>query len=223
MKDPEIRKSFDQIEPRTGAKERMYQNIMKKAENSEMNERSEQLQKAKKTTVIPMRFIRIAVPAVACLCIAVFGIMRLMPTDPSISTPEPPLDLYTPYETVESAEDFQKIGISIDAPDGAENIAYAVIDGNIANIDFSLGENNYFVRASGQSGDFSGVSGDVLSSDQLDSKTNAVLYQIDCAPDVFWKVSWTDGRIHYFLSNTDGASADEVKAVALLLIAQTQS
>lgn len=222
MKEPEIREYFDPIEPRAGAKERMYQNIMKKVDSAEVKEKTEQSQEAKKSTVIPMRFIRIAVPAVACLCIAVFGIMHLMPVAPPVSS-APPIDLYTPYETVESAEDFKKIGISIDAPDGAENIGYAVIDGNIANIDFSLGGNNYFIRASGQSGDFSGVSGDVLSSEQLDSKTNAVLHQIDCVPDVFWKVSWTDGKINYFLSNTDGASADEIKAVALLLIAQTQS
>jgi len=211
MKESEIRKAFERIEPTADAKERMYQRIEQKAQSAKP---------VKKSPVI--RFVRIAVPLAACLGIAFLGVVHFMPSEQTKSDSSMPIDLYAaPYQEVEAAENFEDTGISIDAPDGAENVSYAIIDGNTVSIDFSYNGHSYSLRASEQSGDFSGISGEIVASEQFDSKTSAVLYQIDAGDEIYLKAQWSDGKVHYFLTNTDQAEGSEVKSVALLLIEQS--
>lgn len=147
----------------------MYQNILEKAQG----EKEKAAQKKS-----PAKILRIAIPAAACLCIAVWGITHtnFFGSSPAASLTE---DLgvqgANPFLEVSSAEEFKKIGIDIEAPEGAENISYAIISGNIASISYDKDGDSYTFRASEQSGDFSGIYGEVISSEPLDSESGAVL------------------------------------------------
>lgn len=207
MKQSGIRKSFDRIEPRPGAKERMFQKIMEKAGNAEEGDEPEK-------QVRPMWYAGGALSAAACLCIVYFGVKSVLPPDFGKAS----TNYNSPIDTVESAEDFRQLGIFLDVPEGAEDVTYVIIDGTIAGIDFFFEGHEYFVRASGQSGDFSGVSGAELMAEQIDSRTNATLYQLDSESELYWKASWEDGETNYYLSNTDGASDDEMMQVVSMFI-----
>ena len=225
MKENKIRDSLDKIEPGIGAKERMYQNILKKAEGEKQAKPLVQdtAPKKERSKIISLRFVKTFAPIAACLCITVLGVIHFWPSgNPGTdSSTNPPVLGNSPYTEVESPETFEQIGITLDAPEKAENERYAVLDGNIASIDFEIGDHSYFIVASAQSGDFSGLSGDVASSEQLDSKSNAVLYEIECEPTSMFKASWTDGKIHYYLGNTDGADKEDFKSICMELIRQT--
>lgn len=225
MKENEIRDAVDKIEPKAGAKERMYQNILKKAEEAKQTQSLAErpVPKKKENKIVPMRFIKAFVPVAACLCIAVLGVMHFLPSEnPGIDpAPNPPMVGDTSYTIAESPEAFQQIGITLDAPEGAENISYAIFDENIASVNFEMGNHAYFIVASAQSGDFSGLHGDVIGSEQIDSKSSAILYEIECEPTSMFKASWTDGKIHYYLGNTDGADKEDFKSICMELIRQT--
>lgn len=49
----------------------------------------------------------------------------------------------SPFEDVQSAEEFEALGFSIDAPEGAEDVAYCIYDGAIARVDFTLSGHDY--------------------------------------------------------------------------------
>lgn len=206
--DNQIKNSIENITPSEGAEQRMYKNILQKAAREEARTRQ------KKS---PMRILRIAIPAAACLCIAVIGISHInFPGKPPVSDPSESfgVEAESPFWEVSSAEEFKKIGIEIDAPDGSENIYYVIIDGKMASVDFDKDGHNYMYRASEQSGDFSGIYGDEISREPLDSETGAVLITQSGAEVDYMKIFWTDGKINYYLCNTDGANAEELKKIA---------
>lgn len=147
----------------------MYQNILEKAQG----EKEKAAQKKSSAKIL-----RIAIPAAACLCLAVLGISRINFSDnPPVSSSSEGfgVEAANPFLEVSSAEDFKKIGIDIEAPEGAENTVYAIISGEIASISYDKDGDSYTFRASEQSGDFSGIYGDVISSEPLDSESGAVL------------------------------------------------
>lgn len=203
----EIEKAVESIEPRDGAKERMLANIKRKAAGQNL-----ETSKAKKKALSFAEITKWALPIAACLVIAVVGIKVI----PQFAAPEEPSDVLasSPFVTVSSADEFEKqLEIAIDAPEGASGIEYAIIDGNIAEVYFSYGEKTYSLRASEQSGDFSGLNGVEAATEQLDSANNAVLTTIRSGDQTFLKLTWTDGKVNYHLSNTDGGSEDEIKEI----------
>ena len=213
MSEKKIKKSIDAIEPRAGAKERMYQNILKKAEQQAKPVEEPPIQKTR-----PIRFIRYALPVAACFCLLVIGITRFLPGNTPFAPDDSDVQIGTPFTEVKNAEAFEKIGIEIDAPNRANNVSYAIIDGKIANIDFEIKSHQYTFCASAQSGDFSGISGEVLQSEIIDAKSNAMLETIDGGVTQYLRVSWTNGKVTYYLTNSDGASNSEIKELALELI-----
>lgn len=202
-----IEKAIENIEPREGAKERMLANIRQKAIQSVQTAPA-----AKKNAPMFMNIAKWALPIAACLVLTIVGIKVI----PQIAAPEePPVEMVgSPFVTVNSANELaEQLGIAIDAPEGASGIEYAIIDGNIAEIYFSYGEKTYSLRASGQSGDFSGLNGVEAATEQLDSANNAVLTTIRSGSQTFLKLTWTDGKVNYILSNTDGVNKDEIKKI----------
>lgn len=202
-----IENAIESIEPRDGAKERMLANIRRKAaeQNREMSD-------TKKKAPSFAEIAKWALPIAACLVIAVVGIKVI----PPLAAPEEPSGALvgSPFLTVSSADEFEKqLGIALDAPEGASEVQYAIIDGNIAEVYFSYGENLYSLRASEQSGDFSGLYGIEAAAEQLDSANNAVLTTIRSGDQTFLKLTWTDGKVNYILSNTDGGNEDEIKEI----------
>lgn len=210
MKDDRIKKSVDKIEPRPDAENRMYLNILAKAEK-----------KRKRSGAV--RFIRMAIPVAACLCVAILGVFHLSTADSPVTGSEdlnPPFWEGSPYEAVSSAKDFESIGITLEAPPDAESVAYSLFDREIACIDFLIDGKAYTLMASAQSGDFSGIYGEVVRSEQLDSKLSAVLEVVDCAQAICYRIHWTDGKTNYILYNTDGASESSFLSLFRRIIAE---
>ena len=206
MSENKIKKSIDAIEPEAGAKERMYQNIMKKAQQAAPAEKPTE----KKRTIL---FVRYALPIAACLCLVVIGAAKFL----TGNTPTQSGDSYVqggnPFVEVENAEAFNALSITLEAPTGAQKVSYAIIDGKIAEIQFEFDGKSYLARASAQEGDFSGLNGQELSQETIDAKNNAVLTEVKTDLYTYYKIVWTNGKIKYCLSGTDGAAREQVIAM----------
>ena len=207
-----VQKAIDTIEPAAGAKERMLANIQRKAAiETPLEEKKPQ---TKKPSVLS--FKKWTLPVAACLAIAVIGAAALPNllkpgSDPNIVSQT---ETGNPFVEVRSADDFERqLGFRIDAPKGAEDVFYHIIDGKIADVDFAIEEHRYNLRASRENDDFSGLYGTKAKTEPLDSDKNVLLTVIQ-EEDIFYtKITWADNGIHYILSNTDGASENDLKAV----------
>ena len=146
MTEKDIRAAFEQIEPEDGAQERMYQNILKK---------SVMPQAAPKKAGKPVwqRYAALA----ACLvlvCTAGFFALRGekrapvqdVPTDTEFS--QPPMMGVSPFEDVSGPADFEPLGFTIDAPEGASDVTYCIAYGNTAQVSFTRNGCEYCYEAS---------------------------------------------------------------------------
>lgn len=215
-----IRKAIDSIEPEEGARERMLAGIKSKAKAEEQRRR-----------VMRSRSLQ-WLAAAACFCLVVWGAFRfsgvlggnVTPPDGTVEQSDPPVMVGSPYEDVADADAlYEKTGVRIDAPAGAEDVMYSVYDKSIAHLIFTREGVTYAVMAAAKSGDFSGVGGETLSSEMIDAKTSAVLTKVnDDFSGEKWKVAWTDGRISYYLTCPADADAEAVKKTALDVIALSE-
>lgn len=212
-RDERIRESIDGIGPSDGARERMLANIRRKAAEQTLRE-EKQPEKAK--SVPFKRVVKWALPIAACFAVAVIGAAVISnPSKPS-GLPDTGTDvqLPSPAADIQDAEEYETIpGITADAPADAENVVYSIIDGSIADIIFDLKGHQYDLRSSKQGGDFSGIYATVIGEEPIDASTDAVLTTYRSGDEIYLKITWTDGAATCILSNTDGASADEIKAV----------
>ncbi len=207
MSEKEIKDSINAIEPNDDAKERMYQNILKKAQQSALAEKPAKSKK-KRTP-----FVRYAVPVAACLCLVVVGLSGYFHNSTPIQPDESYVQSGNPFADVDNADAFKKIGITFEAPSGATDISYTIIDEQIASIHFVMNKKTFEARASAQNGDFSGLTGKVLDAQNIDAKNNATLYTIGGDFETYYKMTWTNGKVNYCLYGTDGATGDEVTVV----------
>lgn len=207
-----IRKSIDNIEPADGARERMLQNIRRKAAEQQS---AEIAQKSEKPKAMPLnRILKWALPVAACFAILLVGINVIPKLGAAPVESDESVLGGNPFAGEMSAEELQeKLGFSIDAPEGSENASYNVLDGNIANISFEYGGNSYTLRASKQSGDFSGINGTLIKSDKIDAANDAVLETIRGMEYNYFKLTWTDGAVTYILMNNNEISADDITGV----------
>lgn len=204
--------SIDDIEPKAGAKERMLENIKIKAAMSSDKVQTKQVQ-SKKSEAAFNRYIKMVLPIAACFMIAAIGIWKIVPMFGNTSTEPGFVQTPFPFVAVDSAKDFEELGIYIDAPEGSDAVNYAIIDEKIAEVCFTLDHHRYYIRASKQSGDFSGLNGKQTSSDKFDSETNATLETLKSGDDTLYKLSWTDGETNFILTNIDGTSIDNIKEI----------
>lgn len=170
--------------------------------------------------------------AAACFCLVVLGAFRfsgvlggnVTPPDGTMEQSDPPVMVGGPYEDVADADAlYEKTGVRIDAPNGAEEVMYSVYDKSIAHLIFTREGVTYVVMAAAKSGDFSGVGGETLSSEMIDAKTSAVMTKVkDDFLGEKWKAAWTDGRVSYYLTCPAEADADAVKKTALDVIALSE-
>lgn len=210
-RDALIRETIDRIEPSDGARERMLANIRQKAAAQETPAQPEA------GKVLPFRrAAKWALPLAACFAITVIGVIvmpKLFHTTEPVD-PGPEVQVVNPFVPVEDAAAFEReLGITIDAPESAENVSYTIIDGRIADIDFTESGHKYDLRASMEDGDFSGLLGVTANTEQIDAAADAVLTVIRIDDELCTKITWTDGRVTYILSNTDGASEAEIKTI----------
>ncbi len=213
-RDALIRETIDRIEPSDGARERMLANIRRKAERQAAAPEGT----GKTSVSASLRLKRWTLPIAACLVIAVASAAFLPKLfhsgdDPGLTTGGPDLTQITnPFVQVEDAAAIeQALDIRVDAPDGAEDVVYSVVDGEIADISFLYGDHGYTLRASRQGGDFSGLYGQPVTEEQIDSANDAVYVALREGEESSSKITWTDGKITYVLLNTDGADADAMQ------------
>ena len=124
---------------------------------------------------------------------------------------EPPVMGSSPFEDVQSAEEFEALGFSIDAPEGAEDVAYCIYDGAIARVDFTLSGHDYTYEAAQLDGNFSRADGEAVGSVSLNAEYDATLDRL--SPDV-WRAHWNKDGISYYLTNFDGAEESAITGVA---------
>ena len=213
MNENEVKKAFDEIEPKSGAQERMYANILKKAAAQGGEKSAEGAQAVRRP--IPM-WKRVSAMA-ACLVIAAtvtLGFLHPFLVDGGEGD-EPPVLAVSPFEDVQSAADFEKLGFTIDAPAGAESVTYCICDGEIARVDFTLGGHEYTYEAAKLEGNFSRAGGDAVGSTSLNAEYGATLDRL--SPDS-WRAHWSRGDVSCYLTNLDGAEEADVTAVAQTLI-----
>ena len=141
MNEKDIRVAFERIEPADGAQERMYQNILKKA--------------APKKAGKPVwqRYAALAA-CLALVCTAGFFALRgeknmpvqTQPADTELS--QPPMMAVSPFEDLQSADGFSKLGFTIDAPESAADVTYCIAYGDTAQVSFTLNGCEYRYEAS---------------------------------------------------------------------------
>lgn len=213
-KDKHIHNALDGIEPAAGAKERMLNNIKKKAAAQQEIESVPQSQQKPKVISLA-KITKWALPIAACFALLIVGI-KFMPNlfdSPSSVDPNPGVQVPTPIVAVESAKEIaEQLNIEMDAPVGSDNVQYSIIDGEIAEIQFTQENCEYIFRASAQSGDFSGLSGDEVNTEQIDAKNNALMSAVFCGEEQYYKVTWTDGKITYYVFSAVD-DAEKMKAV----------
>lgn len=158
MNDNEVKNAFDHIEPESGAQERMYANILKKAAAQKEDQNAEENIEEKQPTVqkhktIPMwrRWGSLA----ACLAIVIVAGFTFPHFFDRSESDNPPVFVGAPFEDVDGPEGFEKLGFTIDAPENAENVYYCIYDGKIARVDFTLNGHEYTYEAAQLDGNFS--------------------------------------------------------------------
>ncbi len=216
MNENEIKKALDDIEPEAGAQERMYANILKKAaaqREAPVEDLEAVRAAAKKRALRRQRWGLLAACFAVILALGVALPRLLDRTEPT----DPPLLGGSPFEDVDGPEGFAKLGFAVAAPEGAEDAVYAILDGEIARVRFTLGGHDYIYEAARLDGNFSPAEGAAQESRSLDAGTDAVLDRV--SPEV-WRAHWTAEGVSRYLTNFDGAPESEITALALALIGQ---
>lgn len=223
MRESDVKRVLDGIEPKTGAQERMYANIQKKfaaqkenlaakGKNTEMNDAPQ------KRHPIPLRRWGSLAACLAIVAAASLILPKLLGSTEKIDSAEgnpPPVMVGSPVEDVSGVQDFEKLGFIIDAPKEAENVGYYILDGRVAQIIFSLDGGEYTYRAAELDEDFSGVYGEVVRSVLLDAEYDAVLDYL--SPDM-WRVHWSSGGIRFYLTGVNGVDEGTITAVVKALL-----
>lgn len=203
-----IHNSIANIEPADGAKDRMLKNIRQKSAMQQEAAQPSQLKKNPK--VISYKHIaKWAAPVAACFVLLIAGSFFMNDTPPVSDSSD--VQALPPFVAVDSPQEITELlGIEIHAPADAENVQYSILDGKIAQIDFSWNGQEYTLRASAQDGDFSGVHGEESASELINAETNAQYTVIPDEGISYSKISWTNGTIRFYLT-CSGERPEEIK------------
>ena len=217
MNENEVRTAFDEIEPESGAQERMYANILKKAAAQKATAPAPESDASSTVVLLPARrptpmWKRYSAMA-ACLALVVTVTLGFLSPflNRGSEASDPPVMVGSPFEDVQSAEEFEPLGFVIDAPAGAENISYCIYDGAIARVDFTLSGHEYTYEAAQLDGNFSRADGEAVGSVSLNAEYDATLDRL--SPDT-WRAHWSKDGVSYYLTNFDDAEESAITGVA---------
>lgn len=217
MNENEVRTAFDEIEPESGAQERMYANILKKAAAQKATAPAPENDASATVVPLPTRrptpmWKRYSAMA-ACLALVVTVTLGFLSPflNRGSEASDPPVMVGSPFEDVQSAEEFEPLGFVIDAPAGAENISYCIYDGAIARVDFTLSGHEYTYEAAQLDGNFSRADGEAVGSVSLNAEYDATLDRL--SPDT-WRAHWSKDSVSYYLTNFDDAEESAITGVA---------
>lgn len=192
-----IREAFDQIQLPEGAQERMYQNILKKAQEASDSSAftaasdSSKTENKKVYKISWKKYLSLA----ACLVIFIgAGLMlpSILDKEPTIPD-DPPILAGSPFVDVAGPEDFDaQLGFSINAPAGAEDIGFCIAYENTAIVTFLWNDHYYNYSAS-------------KDAESVSSDGNAL-------EDVLME-NWQVNDISFCLENTDGAEESDFETL----------
>lgn len=212
MNQNEIKKALEEIEPAPGAQERMYQNILRKAAEQQAAPKEDNI------TAFPARknpqWKRWGSLAACLVLVLAAGLLLPRLRNSNIEPPDPPVLGNSPYEDVAGPEDLAKLGFTIAAPAGAEDLYYCIYDGEIARVDFTLNGCEYTYEAAQLSGNFSRLQGEADSTSSLDAAVHATL---DHLADGSWRAHWQQDELSFYLTSST-ATEEEITAVVLSLL-----
>lgn len=128
-----------------------------------------------------------------------------------------------PMTPVDGASAFETLGITMDAPDGATDTAYYIINEKLTQVSFTLGGFDYTYRASATESDISGV---------YDTFTDAFTVAVETADATFETAAqnaagggrlatWSQGGVHYSLWCALAPDDAALKACILGVLAKT--
>ncbi len=216
----DIKKAIDDIDIPEGAEERMYANILKKASAE------------KKKPNIKLYTSICAAAACAAIVIVSAAIMKnnndadIAVDETSVTTSastsyvtaeqEDMVEAGNPFANEYTFDDILAAGFEINLPENAEVTVCNLYDGD-AVVRFSIDGHLYYYSISKDDGDFSGVYGKIVESENISD--NIVL---DITSENYLKAHWNGNQYNYFLCNTDGAERDAISQTALFLADQIQ-
>lgn len=132
-------------------------------------------------------------------------------------TEGPQVGVPNPVVEVEGPEDFESLGVSIEAPDGAGEIRYFVIDNRIAEVQFKRDDSTYVYRAAVTSEDISGVYETFTNTEELkaevEERTTTVTVKTTESGGTLAQWMWGDAT--YTLFTQEGTEPDSFNALAL--------
>lgn len=203
MNDKNIKDAIDAIQPEPGAKERMYQNIRKKARQAAPAQPKRS----------PHRFVRYALPIAACFCLLAVGAVRLLPAARRCSPAKATYKAETPlwrWKTPTLSRRFPSRWTPRKTP-GRSPMRSST--GKSPKSGLSWTEKATWPGPRLRRGTSPGSTGRRPGAETVDAKRNAVLVQVDTGIEIYQKITWTNGKINYCLYGDDGADKDQVLAV----------
>lgn len=215
-----IKRSMENITVSDEARDRMYENIMKKASAE------------KKKPIMMYRTIGLAAACIAVICAA--AALGISNTD-NISVPDTTETSSETAHTVTHApsggelaalpftedytiDDIKAAGLDITLPKRAEVIFCNIWKDGQLDVRFSLNGHDYYYSAAETEGDFSGIYGIVSESENIPD-TNAVL---DTTSEGYFKSRWNGEKYYYCFSNTDSTDKDDMISLIKYFTSQAQ-
>jgi hypothetical protein len=129
--------------------------------------------------------------------------------------------LPNPIVEVTGSEDFAPLGVSITAPEGAENVTYSIIADVTAQINFTLEGRAYTYRAAKTTDDISGVyetfdeTQETFDLDAADFSVSVLVRTISGGADGAL-ATWSLDEVSYSLYSADDSTIDTMSDTALL-------
>lgn len=230
-----IKKSIEDIVPENGAEERMYRNILRKAER----------EKSHSGKIIYTRFA-----AAACIVTAIAAIYAVRTNDdisepiesmPSesvtaISTESnytdssdnlPPandnderggLMAVNPFAQEYTIEDIRNWGIECVLPENADEETFTIYDDELAEVRFVLDGHAFNYTFSDKGGDLSGIYDETENIQSIDGDNGT----LETTKSGYYKAFWNGEKYFYCLSNTDGADESSIIQIAKYFMEQAQ-
>ena len=139
---------------------------------------------------------------------------QLAPQEQTNQLPNPIVD-------VNSSEDFASLGVSITAPEGAENVTYSIIAKVTAQINFTLDGRAYTYRAAKTTDDISGVyetfdeEQETFDLDATDFSVSVLVRTINGGANGAL-ATWSLDGVTYSLYSADDSTIDTMSYTATL-------
>ncbi len=130
--------------------------------------------------------------------------------------PREDIEITEDYLEVASADEvYGLIGIKLTPPDGAKNVKYIIIEGEIAEVDLEYLGHQFQLRASKRGQELIPLDAEEAWKETVDNSTGAVLTTYLTDYERIMRLKWTENELNFVIVNRDGAEKDdEVKVYA---------